>query len=567
MTRLFDRYKKRKTFTLDGIWKYHFDKDDVGIKEEWFKTFPEESKDICIPGCWQNELDQIYCEDVCWFMREFEVSSDNINIVFGAVQNECDVYIDGEHKVYHYGGFVEFSRVVTGIGKGKHTIVMRVKNTNTDLDTIPLTHVDWFHFGGIIRSIEIHEIGDLWIKDVRVDYDLSDDLKDAKVNAKVWLENLSQAPIDDTLTFAIDDKEVASVKVSVSGEQEITFDTIDIKDVRLWGIFKPELYTATFSLGDDDLAERIGFRKVEAKGKDILLNGEKIFLKGVNRHEEHPDWGHAMPQKLIKRDIDIIKDLGCNAIRGSHYPNSKWTLDYLDSVGMLFWEEIPMWGMREEPLKTPLLWERGLKMHEEMVKRDFHHPCIIFWGLHNEIDTRMEEAREGSIRYIEMIKSIDPKHRLLTFATMFDMTDICLDLVDVISCNKYIGWYGYKQPIEEWHDFLSKFKAHLKEQGLGDKPFIMSEYGAGGIYGEVRLEAVKWSENFQADYDAYTTQLFLDDPDISGTYIWQYCDIRSSQKLEMGRPRSHNNKGLVNEYRCPKLAYFKIKEIYNNSKR
>ncbi len=567
MTRLFDRYKKRKVFTLDGIWQYHFDKDDVGIKEEWFKSFPKDSKDICIPGCWQNEFDQLYCEDVCWFMREFEVSSDNINIVFGAVQNECDVYIDGEHKVYHYGGFVEFSRVVTGIGKGKHTIVMRVKNTNTDLDTIPLTHVDWFHFGGIIRSIEIHEIGDLWIKDVRVDYDLSDDLKDAKVNAKVWLENLSQDTINDTLTFTIDDKEVANVNVSVSGEQEITFDTVDIKDVRLWGIFKPELYTATFSLGNDDLAERIGFRKVEAKGKDILLNGEKIFLKGVNRHEEHPDWGHAMPEKLIKRDIDIIRDLGCNAIRGSHYPNSKWTLDYLDSVGMLFWEEIPMWGMREEPLKTPLLWERGLKMHEEMVKRDFHHPCIIFWGLHNEIDTRMEEAREGSIRYIEMIKSIDPKHRLLTFATMFDMTDICLDLVDVISCNKYIGWYGYKQPKEEWPDFLSKFKAHLKEQGLDNKPFIMSEYGAGGIYGEVRLEAAKWSENFQADYDAYATQLFLDDPDISGTYIWQYCDIRSSQKLEMGRPRSHNNKGLVNEYRCPKLAYFKIKEIYNNSKR
>ena len=77
------------------------------------------------------------------------------------------------------------------------------------------------------------------------------------------------------------------------------------------------------------------------------------------------------------------------------------------------------------------------------------------------------------------------------------------------------------------------------------------------------MEAVKWSENFQAEYDAYATKLFMEDPDISGTYIWQYCDIRSSQKLEMGRPRSHNNKGLVNEYRCPKMAYFKIKEIYN----
>lgn len=553
-------------YTLDGVWKYVFDKENTGLEQKWYENFPSDANDICIPGCWQNEMDQIYCEDVCWFMREFETRTDSINMVFGAVQNECDVYVDGKHMAYHYGGFTEFSSLMTNIGKGKHTIVMRVKNTNTDLDTIPLTHVDWFHFGGIIRSIEVHEIEGLWIKDVKVDYDLSDDLKSATVNTFVTVENITFEDLSDNITLSIGDEEYISLSIDVKKQEAKVFelDKITLNDIRLWGIFKPELYDVTVRLSNDDLIERIGFRKIEAKGKDILLNGEKIFLKGVNRHEEHPDWGHAMPQKLIKRDIDIIRDLGCNAIRGSHYPNNKWTLDYLDSVGMLFWEEIPMWGMREEPLKTPLLWERGLKMHEEMVKRDFHHPCIIFWGLHNEIDTRMEEAREGSIRYIEMIKSIDPKHRLLTFATMFDMTDICLDLVDVISCNKYIGWYGYKQPKEEWPDFLNKFKTRLIEQGLDNKPFIMSEYGAGGIYGEVRMEAVKWSENFQAEYDAYATKLFMDDPDISGTYIWQYCDIRSSQKLEMGRPRSHNNKGLVNEYRCPKLAYFKIKEIYNN---
>jgi len=566
MVRLFNRHRIRNMYTLDGVWKYVFDKENTGLEQKWYENFPADANDICIPGCWQNEMDQIYCEDVCWFMREFETRTDSINMVFGAVQNECDVYVDGKHMAYHYGGFTEFSSLMTNIGKGKHTIVMRVKNTNTDLDTIPLTHVDWFHFGGIIRSVEVHEIEGLWIKDVKVDYDLSDDLKSATVNTFVTVENITFEDLSDNITLSIGDEEYISLSIDVKKQEAKVFelDKITLNDIRLWGIFKPELYDVTVRLSNDDLTERIGFRKIEAKGKDILLNGEKIFLKGVNRHEEHPDWGHAMPQKLIKRDIDIIRDLGCNAIRGSHCPNSKWTLDYLDSVGMLFWEEIPMWGMREEPLKTPLLWERGLKMHEEMVKRDFHHPCIIFWGLHNEIDTRMEEAREGSIRYIEMIKSIDPKHRLLTFATMFDMTDICLDLVDVISCNKYIGWYGYKQPKEEWPEFLNKFKAHLKEQGLGDKPFIMSEYGAGGIYGEVRMEAVKWSENFQAEYDAYATKLFMDDPDISGTYIWQYCDIRSSQKLEMGRPRSHNNKGLVNEYRCPKLAYFKIKEIYNN---
>ena len=108
MVRLFERHKIRNMFTLDGVWKYAFDKENSGMEEKWYENFPSDTKDIIIPGCWQNELDQILCEDVCWFMRDFETSTDSINMVFGAIQNECDVYIDGKHRVYHYGGLPSF---------------------------------------------------------------------------------------------------------------------------------------------------------------------------------------------------------------------------------------------------------------------------------------------------------------------------------------------------------------------------------------------------------------------------------------------------------------------------
>lgn len=157
-------------------------------------------------------------------MRDFEVSTDSINMVFGAVQNECDVYVDGKHMAYHYGGFTEFSSLMTNIGKGKHRIVLRVKNTNTDLDTIPLAHVDWFHFGGIIRSIEVHEIEGIWIKDVKVDYDLSDGLKDATVSTFVTLENISDEDLSDNITLSIDDKEYLSLSVNVKKQETKTFD-------------------------------------------------------------------------------------------------------------------------------------------------------------------------------------------------------------------------------------------------------------------------------------------------------------------------------------------------------
>ena len=133
--------------------------------------------------------------------------------------------------------------------------------------------------------------------------------------------------------------------------------------------------------------------------------------------------------------------------------------------------------------------------------------------------------------------------------------------MDVISANKYVGWYG-GETVENFEDFLDNFREYRKKKGVYDKPFIMSEYGAGGIYGENRLEAMKWSEDFQVEYDTYATKLFMDEPEISGTYLWQYCDIRSSQAKALERPRSYNNKGLLNEYRCPKRVFFEIKKLY-----
>ncbi|MEE1224254.1 MAG: glycoside hydrolase family 2 TIM barrel-domain containing protein [Clostridia bacterium] len=562
MTRLFKRYEKRKNFTLDGLWDYCFDEENVGIDEKWYENFPENSQKMYVPGCWNLELGMIYKVNLAvWFRTEFEINSDNINIIFGAVHNECDVYIDGKHVMYHYGGFCEFSKTLQGIGKGKHTLVLRITDINNAIDTIPLTKVDWFHYGGIMRSVEIEELNDAWIKSVRVDYDLDDALKNVSVHASAEIEAFDTA-FSDTLKLYINDELVA--KKALNGTETVVFDDILLNDINLWGIFKPNLYTVRFELESDDLAEKIGFRKIETRGRDILLNGEKIFLKGVNRHEEHPDWGFAMPKALIKKDIEIIRELGCNAIRGSHYPNSKWTLDYLDSIGMLFWEEIPMWGFPENAVKNPKVLERGVTMHTEMVMRDYHHPCIIFWGMHNEIDTTIPEARELTKSYIEAVKAIDPKHRLTTYASDKDVNDICFDLVDVISSNKYVGWYG-PGTVENFKDFLAKFKEYRKKMGVDDKPLIMSEFGAGGIYGENRLEAVKWSENFQADYDAYATKLFMDDPDISGTYLWQYCDMRSAQSKELERPRSYNNKGLLNEYRCPKQVFFEIKKLYTQN--
>lgn len=133
----------------------------------------------------------------------------------------------------------------------------------------------------------------------------------------------------------------------VEGDKEIVVNT-KIENIKLWDIHKGELYTLTAQTEDDDLIDKIGFRKIEVSGCDILLNNKKVKFMGVNRHEEHPDWGFAMPPALNAKDMDILKNLNVNTVRGSHYPNTQLFVDMCDEEGIMFWSEIPMWGYEEE---------------------------------------------------------------------------------------------------------------------------------------------------------------------------------------------------------------------------
>jgi len=542
------------------MWKFITDPDRKGFKEHWFKNFPESSVDIVVPSCWNNELGLYEYEGLAWYATKFRCSSENINLVFHAVTGQAEVYLDGIYLGGHYGGFTGFNFTVTGLAPGEHTLVVAVDNTHDNMNTIPLSRVDWFHYGGIYRSVEVMELGDVWIKDHRIDYRLDDKLENAFLSVGITVEAFAPGKEVRMLKLYVYDTEVYRSEIEVRDCTELMIDNIELKNVKLWDVGKPNLYSIRLEIGDDDVIERLGFRQIKAENGKIYLNGRELYLKGVNRHEEHPDWGFAVPLKLMKKDIDIIKNLGCNAIRGSHYPNSELFLDYLDQEGILFWEEIPMWGFPEEPLKNPLILERGLKMHEEMVKRDYHHPCIIIWSMHNEIDTRTQAAYDLTKAFVRKVRSMD-ETRLLSYASNHPLDDICYSLVDVISINKYCGWYGGE--IESWDEFIENLKEKLDNENLSNKPLLITEFGAGAIYGDATFEAPKWTENYQEKLLKYTLELFHKDTRIQGSYIWQYADIRTSKEMAMGRPRSFNNKGIVNEYRKPKMAYWTVQKIYN----
>lgn len=547
--RLFKTSNSRIIECLDGLWDFCIDPEDLGEKEKWYENFPGKADTMYVPLCWNTEKRFFKYEGKAWYRTFFESKTDIYTLCFESVQNQCKVYIDGKESAYHYGGFTGFS--VGGNGIGRHSLVVMVDNTHNNQNTIPLSHVDWFHYGGISGGVSLECHKGAYIKEHKISYELCGNNASGTIQFFIEGDYCGNACVRfNSSTLAL---------VSASGG----LNTVDVcfGTVELWDIDNPRLYDVSIQIDTDDIIDRIGFRTIEVEGKKIYLNKKEIRFKGINRHNECPDFGFSMPFVLMKRDTDIIKDMGCNIIRGSHYPNPEILLDYFDQTGMLFWEEIPMWGFGKDALSDPLTMERGLMMHDEMIKRDYHHPSIVMWGLHNEIETSSPEAYTLSKSFADFIRSKD-KTRLVTFATARPDNDICLDLADVISVNMYPGWYGGHDCIAECEATMKKLCDNMERTGVSSKPVMITEFGAGAIFGQSTFTFAKWTEQYQAQVISELIPKFFNEYNVSGTFVWQFCDIYSSFEKELERPRSFNNKGVLDEYRRPKLGYYALKSIY-----
>ena len=561
MRRLFDEHIKRRVTSLDGAWMAEADKDSVGESQGWQSALPSPHR-VTVPSVWNTELSMLEYEGKVWYEKSFYTDGGTLRFNFGAVMTYAKVYLDGELLGDHYGGFCRFGFIKRGVAKGAHTLTVMADNS-FDKKSIPQTMVDWYHYGGITRSVSLESLQGIVTLSAKFDYELSGDSANASVTVELY--NADEREISDTVSVFLDGDMIASTEVTLAaGEyREIKLCGIKLSNIRRWSPESPNLYGLIVATSTDDLYDRVGFREIAVDGKDILLNGEKIKIRGINRHEEHPDFGMALPTQIMLRDLEIIEGANCNAIRGSHYPNAKEFLDLLDERGILFWSEIPIWGHGFVPaqLADPVVIERGLNMHKEMVKEYYNHPSIILWGMHNEIDSNTEEGKSISRIYYEFLKE-NGGNRLVTYASDRKDNDISMEYCDVISLNHYIGWYD--APFKDWDEYIDTMEKHFEEHGL-NKPVIMGEFGAAAIYGHHTFDNLKWTEEYQAKLLEDSIALFFK-RGFAGTFVWQYSDIRTAKDMGLNRARSFNNKGIVNEYRRPKLAYGAVKGAYKKIK-
>ena len=409
-------------------------------------------------------------------------------------------------------------------------------------------------------SLEL--VPDVYIKNIR----FTPYISDGKWNAKteVRLHNLSSEPLNAEIKVTLG-RFSESTTVSINGESEKDFVIDAVFDnVRSWSNEDPALYMLNATLAvngeeTDDLIERVGFRTVEVRDTRIYLNGEPIYLKGFNRHEDYAVDGCAISMQHMVQDMDLMQDMNANALRTCHYPNDERFLDLCDERGIMVWEENHARGLVLKDMLNPNFERQCEDCIREMIENHYNHPSIVIWGILNECASETEEGREMYKKQYDQIRSMD-RSRPVTSATCRHFTDICLDLPDIVSFNMYSGWYK-DCPIDERNDQEIEW---IKSSGGDNKPIIVSELGAAAIYGYRDRSHCKWSEERQADLIRDNLEVYMNDERITGVFIWQFADCRVTEEGEWfaTRARCHNNKGVVDEYRRPKMSYDTVKEMF-----
>jgi len=479
------------------------------------------------------------------------------------VSHTADVLWDGLRVAHHYNAFTGFDALLENVEAGEHLLEVRVDNRHGEHSTLHIPN-DYYDYGGISRPVELHELGRACVE--RIAFHAVEEAGDRfVVHIRAWLralEDIREAEISASVAGGAASAPVPGLH---AGETLCVALQFPVEGITRWDVLDPRLYNLTVTLDvngacEDDLIERVGFRTVRIQGQDILLNGKKVVIKGFNRHEDHGQFGCALSADAMMDDLQLIMKAGANSIRTCHYPNDPRFLDLCDALGILVWEEHHARALPAEVLRAPLFEEQISACNEEMIAQHVNHPCIYVWGVLNECESETAFGRKLYEKNLNQLRALDPT-RPVTFASCRHFTDICLDLVDIVSFNIYPGWY-VDEPMEA---YIARLIQLMEEAGAAGKPILISEIGAGAVSGfHDPFGRAKWSEERQADILARQLSAVLGNPRLGGVYVWQFADVRVSEEWAMRRPKSMNNKGVVDMYRRPKLGYGAVKGAFED---
>ena len=550
MQRLFSEHEVRPVESLDGIWSLAPRTKDGGIFH------------VSVPGVWERVPDLARFRGVADYTRTIETrQEETILLRFGGVSHTARVFLDGREIGHHYNAFTSFSILVPRLCAGTHQLRVEVDDRYTEESCLHVPN-DYMTYGGITRPVELHHLAGAYVDRMAFHAVKTGECTfDAYIRVFVSaLEPLAGASLSVSVAGSAATVAIPTLK---AGDTVSVEAVIPVRDVRLWDVHEGNLYVLRAVLCNegpiDDLIDRVGFRSIEICGEDILLNGRKVRVKGFNRHEDHGQFGCAVPVQAMMDDLQLMLDMGANSVRTCHYPNDPRFLDLCDEMGILVWEENHARALPEPVFHSDRFAEQCRVCNEEMVFQHVNHPAIYVWGLLNECESDTEFGRGVYKTQIEQLRDLDPT-RPVSFASCRFFRDVCLDLVDIASFNIYPLWYNDESPA----GLANRLFDWMDENGAKGKPILITEIGAGAVAGfHDPLQRAKWSEERQSDILEKQLADLHSVVRASGTYIWQFADVRVSEEWALQRPKAMNNKGVVDIYRNPKLSYGVVKRIYS----
>jgi len=576
-SRLFRTTTTRTQVNLSGFWDFITDPDSIGETESFYTSFPQPETQLWVPGTWNSIPRYWQYQNTAWYNHTFDLPADgNLRIRFDGVFYTSKVWLDGKLIGENEGAYSPFSFLTQNIEKGKHRLTVKVNNCLYD-DSLPKKGTDWFPFGGIYRPIYAELVNDIFIDRFHV---LATDITEnqAKLAIRVYVNNLTGKSVNKKFRFYVNGNLIYTGSHAVTGIEAVIEFAAILQQPELWSPDDPNLYSARVVLGaeEDDQFDRFGVRSLTKEGYKIMLNGTRFKMMGANHHDDHPDWGSALPPNIIRQDIEIIKRMGANAVRG-HYPPSEMFMDFCDSYGLMFMNEVPSWQYRPEQLANPVVKEKIKKQYYDMVYRDMNHPAIFSWSLGNEW-REFQKAYNDIKELVDYARGVDQTH-FLTFITGGAHFDRSAELIDII-CTNWAQYQWYWDPSFRDEDSNGEFVSTVLSKNIGDesirqlnlinetlpdKPVILTEFGgSGSMAGWHNWGNVKWSEEYQAR-NVWDSGFFgLDQEWLSGGCVWQFCDTRTTHSRMLGpRLRGWNVKGVVDSYRLPKMAFYKLQELFH----
>ena len=568
--------ESRMVFDLNGVWDFCL-MDGEAKGEIVPMSVPSSYNDIYTGRGFADHVGNLY------YRRKFTVSSRMLEkrlfLRFGSVTHKAEVWLNGTCLGKHSGGFLPFSFEITETAIAGENELEVIVNNIVDETTLPagrmvhqkfpglpeeihnLPNFDFYNYSGIMRPVCLYTAPESYIEDISIYGKMDGSFYwDVKANG--------EGTVSVRLLDAAGNEVAAGEGFKGTGQ---------IDQVQLWEPGHPVLYslevTLTGSDGEKDTyTEVFGFREVSIRDCRIHLNGKPVYLKGFGKHEDSPVHGRGFDMAYNVKDIGLLKWIGANSFRTSHYPYCEEMLQLCDREGILVIDEAPAVGLNAGFTATGLLggnpngtWklfktaEHHRQVLRDMVQRDKNHPCVIIWSVANEPASQEDGAKEYFEPLLNLVRELDEQKRPATLVTYEGSNPVSCkvaEICDLLIINRYRGWYDTEGNLRGAAALL---KGELEgfHKRCPDKPIMLGEYGADTIAGFHDINARIFSEEYQVDFLRAYGEVFDSLPYITGEHVWNFADFATAENIKRV---GGNKKGVFTRDRSPKMAAHFLKE-------